>query len=686
MAYEYFILLIGIIGLLFSGYFSFFIKRKCEGSKRMAEFSKIIKEGAKSYLKKQYKILAFVLIIVAIVLIISLGIKTGIAFLFGAVLSAFSGIIGMMVATSSNARTAQGCKKSLNDGLRIAFSAGAVMGTIVVCFGLLGILFSYWIFNDLDVLFGFGFGASLTAVFARVGGGIYTKAADIGADLVGKIEKGIPEDDPRNPAVIADLVGDNVGDVAGMGADLYESYVQSIIAAMSLGAIFLKSYGVRGVLFPMLIASLGIIASIIGTFFVRIKKGDPNKALDKGGWISALLLIIFSYSAVVYILGVENLKIFYAILFGIITGIAIGINTEYFTSSRKRPAITIAEASKTGAGTNIITGFSIALKSTIIPIIFIVISIILSYRFGGLFGVSIASVGMLSTLSIILANETYASVSDNAAGISEMSGLEKVVRQRAEDLDAVGNSTAAMGKGFDNGAAAFTALALFSVYGTTSGLASINVISPEVLGGLFLGALLPFAFSSMTISAVGKTAITMVNEVRRQFSHNKNILKGKAKPDYNKPIEISTEAALKRMILPGIIAILVPLIVGIILGKAALGGLLVGTTVMALLLSITFANAGGAWDNAKKYIERGNFGGKGSEAHKAAIVGDTVGDPFKDTAGPSLNILIKIVAVVSILYVIMIGWDITLTPRINEQGLQGRFSKILKSGQIARRL
>ena len=649
MVYEYIILLIGLIGLLLAFVLYSRLKKKSEGTKKMAELSGIIKQGAKTYLKKQYRIITIVAFIMAIILAVFINIETGIAFLFGAFLSAIAGIIGMIVATSANARTAQGCRKSLGEGLKIAFSSGAIMGTVIVCVGLLGILFSYLIFKDLDILFGFGFGASLIALFARVGGGIFTKAADIGADLVGKVEKGIPEDDPRNPAVIADLVGDNVGDVAGMGADLFESYVESIIAAMSLGAIFYVSDGAKGALFPMMIAGLGIIASLIGTLFVRIKREDPSKALDRGNWVSAFLLIIFSYFAVIYILGPSYIKIFYAIVFGIVTGIVIGVSTEYYTSSKRKPAIMIAEASKTGAGTNIITGFAIALKSTIIPIVTVVIALILSYKFGGLFGVSIAAVGMLSTLSMTLANETYASVSDNAAGIAEMAGLEKNVRQRAEDLDAVGNSTAAMGKGFDNGAAALTALALFSVYGTTTGLSSINVIVPEVLGGLFIGALLPFAFSSMTISAVGRTAISMVNEVRRQFSKNKNFLKS-GKPDYNRPIAISTNAALKEMIYPGAIAIIIPLLIGIVLGKAALGGLIVGTTVTALLLSMMFANAGGAWDNAKKYIERGNFGGKGSDTHKAAVIGDTVGDPFKDTAGPSLNILIKIVAIVALLY------------------------------------
>lgn len=651
---EVFILLSGVVGLIFAALLALFIMKKSPGTKKMEELSRIVKEGANTYLKKQYKILAIVCIIMSIILMIFVNLNTGIAFLIGAFLSASSGVVGMMMATSSNARTANGCRTSLNEGLRIAFSSGAVMGTVVVCFGLLGIMISYLIFHDLDVLFGFGFGASLMAIFARVGGGIYTKAADIGADLVGKIEKGIPEDDPRNPATIADLVGDNVGDVAGMGADLYESYVQSIIASMSLGVAFFGSQGIKGALFPMIIAGLGIIASIIGTFFVRIKKGDPNRALDRGNWISAVLLLIFSYGAVYFLLGRSNIRIFYAILFGIITGIVIGLSTEYYTSSRKKPAISIAEASKTGAGTNIITGFSIAMKSTVIPILMVVVAIILSYRFGGLFGISIASVGMLATLSITLANETYASVSDNAAGIAEMSGLDKAVRQRAQDLDAVGNSTAAMGKGFDNGAAALTALALFSVYGVESGLMSINVILPEVLVGLFIGALLPFVFSSITLMAVGRTAVKMVNEIRRQFDNNKNLIKGTEKPDYNRPIEISTDAALREMVIPGLVAVIVPLIVGILLGKAALGGLLVGTTTVSLLLSITFANAGGAWDNAKKYIERGHFGGKGSDAFKAAVVGDTVGDPFKDTTGPSLNILIKIVAIVALLFVSVI--------------------------------
>jgi K(+)-stimulated pyrophosphate-energized sodium pump len=654
MNYEYlFLIAIGLLSLIFTYILYKNLVKKSQGNPRMAEISGIIQHGAKTYLKKQYTIISIIAVIVALILIIFLDISTGIAFLIGAILSACSGIWGMYVATSANARTAEGCRKSLKEGLRVAFSAGTIIGTTVVGLGFLGVIVTFLMFKNLEVLFGFGFGASFVALFARVGGGIFTKAADVGADLVGKVEAGIPEDDPRNPATIADNVGDNVGDVAGTGADLFESYVQSIIAAMSLALVYFGTFGFDGVLFPLLIASLGIVASVIGTFFVRVGKRGPGAALNKGVFVSFFLALLLSFFAVYRILGVEHMNVFYAILTGLVSGIVIVLTTIYYTSEKMRPVKTIARASETGAATNILTGFSIGMRSAILSILAISIAMVLAFRFAGLFGIAIAAVGMLSTLGITLATDGYGPITDNAEGIAEMSSLNKSVREKTERLDAVGNTTKAIGKGFAIGSAALTALALFAVYGEKAGLATINALVPEVLAGVFIGALLPFIFSSFLINSVGRTAVQMVKEVRRQFHHNHDaILKGKVKPDYSKPIEIATKAALKEMIIPGLASVLIPIIVGILMGAEALGGLLVGTTITGLLLAITLANSGGAWDNAKKYIEKGNLGGKGSEAHKAAVIGDTVGDPFKDTAGPSLNILIKIVAIVSLLFIL----------------------------------
>ncbi len=650
------IIFIGLIGVLFALILATKIKNKPIKDKKVKEISLLIKQGAKSYLGKQYKILSIVAIVIAILLSFLLNLFTGIAFIIGAILSSFAGYTGMMVATSANARTTEDCKKSLQAGLKTAFSSGVVMGLTVVSLGLLGVTVLYLIFQDLAILFGFGFGASLIALFARVGGGIYTKAADVGADLVGKVEAGIPEDDPRNPATIADNVGDNVGDVAGMGADLFESYIQSIIAAMTLGIIFFASSGSNmGVLFPLMIAGFGIIASIIGTFFVKVKKGkSAHKALNKGIIISALLTVVFSFLIVYFFLGLKDINIFYVILIGLGAGLIIGFATEYYTSDKKKPVKSIAKASETGAATNVIKGLSVGMISTIIPVLVVVIAIIASFKLAGLFGIAIAAVGMLSTLGITLATDTYGPVADNAAGIAEMSGLGKEVRERAESLDAVGNTTAAIGKGFAIGSAALTALALFSVYGQTTGLTTLDILSPAVLSGLFIGALLPFVFSALTMDAVGKAALSMVKEVRMQFKNNKDIMTGKAKPDYKRPIEISTKSALKQMLLPGIIAVLTPILVGLILGTSALGGLLAGTTITGFLLAVVLSNAGGAWDNAKKFIESGHLGGKGSDAHKAAVIGDTVGDPAKDTSGPSLNILIKIVSIVALIFAMIL--------------------------------
>jgi len=563
-----------------------------------------------------------------------------------------AGNIGMRIATLANCRTAQGSRKSITEGLKIAFSSGTVMSMSVVGLGLIGVTTFYLIFKDPNIIYGFGFGASSIALFARVGGGIYTKAADVGADLVGKVEKGIPEDDPRNPAVIADNVGDNVGDVAGMGADLFESYVDSIIAAMVIGLIAFSTN--KGVILPLVIAGAGILSSVIATFFVGIKKTEPQNALNYGVFASAIIMIFLSFFVVKQFF--SELNLFYAIISGLFAGVVIGLSTQYYTSSTKKPTISIAESAQKGAGTGIIQGLSVGMYSTVIPVLAVCATILVSYYFSGLYGIAIAAVGMLSTLGVTLATDTYGSVADNAAGIAEMAKLGKRIRKRTESLDAVGNTTAAIGKGFAIGSAALTAIALFASYTQvvskfTGSQVVIDISSPSVMVGIFIGALLPFLFSALTMKAVGKAASKIVDEARRQFKQIKGLMTGKAEPDYNKCIGISTDAALREMMLPSLIAIVAPIIVGLTIGVNAVGGLLVGSITTGFLLAVFMANAGGAWDNAKKYIEAGHLGGKGSVTHKAAVVGDTVGDPFKDTSGPSLNILIKLISIVALVFV-----------------------------------
>ena len=643
---------LAVVALLFAFYKISFVSKQDAGTDRMKEISSAISDGARAFLFAEYRILA---IFVAVLFIaIGFGLNswiTAVCFLCGAAFSILAGYIGMNVATKANVRTANAARESgMNKALSIAFSGGSVMGMCVVGLGLLGASVLYLIFNNLNVLFGFSLGASSIALFARVGGGIYTKAADVGADLVGKVEAGIPEDDPRNPAVIADNVGDNVGDVAGMGADLFESYVGAIISAMTLGAVAINDTA-NGVIFPLVIAACGILASVIATFFVRGKEGsNPHKALKMGSYVSALLVVIASLIFSKSMLGSMGGAI--AIISGLVVGLVIGVVTEVYTSGDYKFVKKIAQQSETGSATTIISGTAVGMMSTWVPVILICVGIFLAYQFAGLYGIALAAVGMLSTTGITVAVDAYGPIADNAGGIAEMSGLDHSVREITDKLDAVGNTTAAMGKGFAIGSAALTALALFVSFTQATGLnaAEVALTSPTVVIGLLIGGMLPFVFSAMTMDSVSKAAYSMIEEVRRQFHEIPGIMEGKAKPDYKTCVAISTTAALKEMLVPGIMAVVAPLAVGLILGSTALAGLLAGSLVSGVMMAMFMSNAGGAWDNAKKYIEEGNHGGKGSDAHKAAVVGDTVGDPFKDTSGPSINILIKLMTVVSTVF------------------------------------
>ena len=643
---------LAVVALLFAFYKISFVSKQDAGTDRMKEISSAISDGARAFLFAEYRILA---IFVAVLFIaIGFGLNswiTAVCFLCGAAFSILAGYIGMNVATKANVRTANAARESgMNKALSIAFSGGSVMGMCVVGLGLLGASVLYLIFNNLNVLFGFSLGASSIALFARVGGGIYTKAADVGADLVGKVEAGIPEDDPRNPAVIADNVGDNVGDVAGMGADLFESYVGAIISAMTLGAVAITDTA-NGVIFPLVIAACGILASVIATFFVRGKEGsNPHKALKMGSYVSALLVVIASLIFSKSMLGSMGGAI--AIISGLVVGLVIGVVTEVYTSGDYKFVKKIAQQSETGSATTIISGTAVGMMSTWVPILLSCVGIFLAYKFAGLYGIALAAVGMLSTTGITVAVDAYGPIADNAGGIAEMSGLDHSVREITDKLDAVGNTTAAMGKGFAIGSAALTALALFVSFTQATGLnaAEVALTSPTVVIGLLIGGMLPFVFSAMTMDSVSKAAYSMIEEVRRQFREIPGIMEGKAKPDYKTCVAISTTAALKEMLVPGIMAVVAPLAVGLILGSTALAGLLAGSLVSGVMMAMFMSNAGGAWDNAKKYIEEGNHGGKGSDAHKAAVVGDTVGDPFKDTSGPSINILIKLMTVASTVF------------------------------------
>ena len=644
---------LAVVALLFAFYKIAFVSKQDAGTERMKEISAAINGGAKAFLFAEYKILAIFVVVLFIAIGLGLGSwRTAVCFLFGALFSILAGYIGMNVATKANVRTANAARTSgMNKALSIAFSGGSVMGMCVVGLGLLGASVLFLIWNDTNVLFGFSLGASSIALFARVGGGIYTKAADVGADLVGKVEAGIPEDDPRNPAVIADNVGDNVGDVAGMGADLFESYVGSIISAMTLGAVVVAQFGDLSVIFPLVIAACGILASVIATFFVRGKEGaNPHKALKMGSYVSALLVVIASIILSKVMLNSYGPAI--AIVSGLVVGLVIGIVTEIYTSGDYKFVKKIAQQSETGSATTIISGTAVGMMSTWVPVILICVGIFLAYQFAGLYGIALAAVGMLSTTGITVAVDAYGPIADNAGGIAEMSGLDHSVREITDKLDAVGNTTAAMGKGFAIGSAALTALALFVSFTQATGLdaSEVALTSPTVVIGLLIGGMLPFVFSAMTMDSVSKAAYSMIEEVRRQFREIPGIMEGKAKPDYKTCVAISTTAALKEMLVPGIMAVVAPLAVGLILGSTALAGLLAGSLVSGVMMAMFMSNSGGARDNAKKYIEEGHHGGKGSDAHKAAVVGDTVGDPFKDTSGPSINILIKLMTVVSTVF------------------------------------
>ncbi|MBQ7802122.1 MAG: sodium-translocating pyrophosphatase [Oscillospiraceae bacterium] len=640
---------LGVVALIFAAMLSRKVSKQDAGTDRMKEIAAFIHEGAQAFLMAEYKILVFFVIVLFIAIGFGISWMTAVSFLIGALFSTIAGYCGMNVATKANVRTAAAAKDSgMNKALSIAFSGGAVMGMCVVGLGLLGAGLVYLVTGDPNALSGFSLGASSIALFARVGGGIYTKAADVGADLVGKVEAGIPEDDPRNPATIADNVGDNVGDVAGMGADLFESYVGSIVSAITLGAV---TYSITGAVMPLLLAAVGIASSIIGTFFVKgDEKSSPHKALKIGTYVSSAVVVIASLvlSKVLF----QNFNSAIAITCGLVVGILIGIITEIYTSGDYRFVKKIAQQSETGPATTVISGLAVGMQSTAIPILLISVGIIGAYLADGLYGIALAAVGMLSTTGITVAVDAYGPIADNAGGIAEMSGLPRGVRQITDKLDAVGNTTAAMGKGFAIGSAALTALALFVSYAEAVQLfdAGIDLLNYKVIVGLFIGGMLPFFFSALTMDSVSKAAYKMIEEVRRQFRTIPGILEGTGKPDYTSCVAISTQAALKEMLVPGIMSVIAPLVVGCVLGTAALGGLLAGALVTGVLMALFMSNAGGAWDNAKKYIEDGYHGGKGSEAHRAAVVGDTVGDPFKDTSGPSINILIKLMTVVALVF------------------------------------
>jgi K(+)-stimulated pyrophosphate-energized sodium pump len=640
----------GLFSILVALIIAWWVNKQSKGTDKMNEIAGYIRTGAYAFLKRQYKTISIIGVIVAVLLWIVFGWQTGFSFILGVASSLVAGFLGMDVATRANVRTANAARKSLNAAIKVSFMGGLVMGLAVMGLSLIGVTSLYMLFGNPQLIVGFGFGASLAALFAQLGGGIYTKAADIGADLVGKIEKGIPEDDPRNPAVIADLVGDNVGDCAGRGADLFESMTAENIGAMVLGIAFMHVFGIYGIIFPLLARTVGIYATMIGAFFVSGKEGkNPMNALRKGLFVTAIVAAIAFYPLVMGTLG--NINYYYISLIGIVASILIGLITEYYTAKHYRPVRNIAKSSHTGAATNIITGFSIALEASALPVVVICFALLASFMLGGLYGTAVATMGMLATTGIILAMDVFGPITDNAGGIVEMSGLDEKTRYRTDSLDSVGNTTKALTKGYAMGVAALSAFLLFSAYFELAKLTSIDIAKPVVFVGAFLGALLPFLFSSFAIRAVGKAAEDMISEVRRQFREIPGIMKGKAKPDYAKCVDISVKASLREMILPGLLVVAAPIAVGMLLKAEAAGGFLIGATISGILLAMTMNTGGGAWDNAKKHLEAG--GHKGTDAHKASIVGDTVGDPFKDTAGPSLHVLVKLLNTLALIFVVL---------------------------------
>jgi K(+)-stimulated pyrophosphate-energized sodium pump len=648
-------IILAIVNLIFVAFLISKIKKVDEGSDKIKKIALYIRDGAKAFLLRELKSISFAFIVIAVVLffIQDNGLVGSLLFVFGGITSLLSGYIGMMVSTMANSRTAHSAEKNFSDSFKVAIQGGQVMGFLVVGLGLLGVSVAWLIIGETTILINYAFGASLIALYMRVGGGIFTKSADVGADLVGKTELDIPEDDPRNPAVIADNVGDNVGDIAGMGADLFESYVSTIIAAAIIGFL---SYESKGVILPLLIAAVGILSSLLGSFSMNLSRKEAvgfeeqtesvRKAMERGTVFAGIFMTIGSFIVVNYYF--QEINLFFAILTGLLCGFVIGKTTEYYTSDRKKPTLSVANASSNGPSGVIMEGLVVGMRSTVIPVLSVGVTIVLSYHLAGIYGIALSSLGILGVLGLNLSTDCYGPIADNAAGISEMAGLDHKVRERAEALDAVGNSTAAAGKGFAIGSAALASLAWLVTYSEQSGLSSINIIEPKILTGVFIGAMLPFLFSALTMKAVGRGALEIVSEVRRQFKE-KSLMDGKDEPDSKACVDLATKRAIKEMGLPAIIVVLAPILIGFILGPGALAGMIVGSLSCGFLLALVMANSGASWDNAKKHIEAGNLGGKGSDAHKAAVVGDTIGDPFKDTSGPSLNILIKLISIVSLI-------------------------------------